>query len=213
MHDLLNCKEYRFVIEYFKETPFTVREVYADWLAQTYHFVCHSTRLSALGASKLSVDDPVGKRMAAHAIEEKGHHTLALKDLESLGMNIPDFPPHGVTNAFYQAQYYKVIFEEPHFLLGQIFMLEALAVEVGQWMYKVVKNAHGEKASRFVKVHAFEDAKHVEKALNVMRTFSSQQQAGVRSNFLQACELYYYILRSANGESFVNLCRNSQKAA
>lgn len=211
MRDLLNSSEYKFVVNYFKSMDFADREVYANWLAQTYYFVCHSTRLSALGASRLSVDDPVGKRMFAHTIEEKGHHMLALKDLEELGKDIKDYQPYGVTNALYQAQYYRVLFEEPHYLLGQIFMLESFAADACPWQYEIVRKSFGEKASRFVKVHAAEDSAHVNKALEVMSQFPPHLQAGLRANFMQACELYFYILHSANGENFSNLCRRSLK--
>jgi len=202
MKKLLSSPEYRYVVDYFQKMDFSDKDVYANWLAQTYYFVSHSVRLSALGASKLPVDSPIGKRMAAHTIEETGHHTIAMKDIEGLGRKISDFPAFGVTNAFYQAQYYKVLFEHPYHLLGQIFMLEAFSVEVGPWMYDVVKKAHGEKATRFVKVHAHEDVDHVEKALKAIESFPVENQKGTEDNFYQACELYFNILKSIQEKSF-----------
>ena len=202
MTELLSSREFQFVVSYFKKMNFRDPEVYGNWLAQTFYFVSHSVRLSALGASKLPVDCPIGKRMVAHTMEEKGHHTIAHKDIEALGRRIDDYPPFGVTNAFYQAQYYKVLFEHPYHLLGQIFMLEAFSVEVGPWIYDLVRDAHGEKASRFVKVHAHEDVDHVEKALAAINAFPEENKEGTRQNFLQACELYFQILRSINEASY-----------
>ncbi|WP_413561444.1 iron-containing redox enzyme family protein [Bdellovibrio sp. HCB209] len=202
MNELLKSKEFRFVVDYFKTMDFTNKEVYANWLAQTYYFVSHSVRLSALGAARLPVDSAVGKRMVAHTIEEKGHHTVAEKDIENLGLRLADFPAFGVTNAFYQSQYYKVMFEHPYHLLGQIFMLEAFSVEMGPWMYDIVKNAHGDKACRFVKIHAMEDIDHVEKALAAIQSFPAENQTGTAENFYQACEMYYGILKNINEASY-----------
>jgi uncharacterized ferritin-like protein (DUF455 family) len=198
MNELLKSKEFTYVVEYFKTMDFSNKEIYANWLAQTYYFVSHSVRLSALGASMLPVDTAVGKRMVAHTMEEKGHHTVAAKDLEALGKTVSDYPAFGVTNAFYQSQYYKVMFEHPYHLLGQIFMLEAFSVEIGPWMYEIVKNAHGDKACRFVKIHAHEDVDHVQKALEAIQTFPKENQEGTAANFYQACEMYYNILKSVN---------------
>jgi len=213
MRELLNTDEYKFVVKTFKETDFTDREVYAHWLAQTYYFVCHSTRLSALASARLPVDDPVGRRMFTHTLEEKGHHMLALKDLEALGKDIKDYPPYGVTNAFYQAQYYKVLFEEPHFLFGQIFMLESLGADCCYWQYEIVRDKFGEKTGQFAKVHGTEDVNHVKKALEVINSLSPEMKSGIRTNFMQACELYYYILQSARGGGYSRLCHGFKKAA
>jgi hypothetical protein len=207
MKKLLKSNEYKFVIDYFKSMDFKDKNIYGNWLAQTFYFVSHSVRLSALGGSKLPADSEVGKRMLAHTIEEKGHHTIALKDIAGLGKKIEDFPAFGVTNAFYQAQYYKVLFEHPYHLLGQIFMLEAFSVDVGNWMYGIVKKPHGEDCSRFVSVHTHEDIDHVKKALEVMEKFPPENKRGVEENFYQACELYFSILRSINEENFKTLSK------
>ncbi|HEX6084992.1 MAG TPA: iron-containing redox enzyme family protein [Thermoanaerobaculia bacterium] len=196
MHDLLDSPRFRFVLDYFRTLDFTNRDVYANWLAQTYYFVSHSVRLSALGASRLDVDHPLSQRMVAHTREEAGHHKLAKRDIEALGRRLEDFPQLGVTSAFYQAQYYVVLFEDPAHLIGQILMLEAVSVELGAWMHDLVHARHGEAASRFVKVHAQEDQDHVRKAIAAVNELPPAQQAGVARNFSQACEMYFLILRS-----------------
>jgi hypothetical protein len=213
MQELLKSNEFRFVVDYFKHMDFSDREIYANWLAQTYYFVSHSVRLSSLAAAKLPVDSAIGQRMAAHTVEEKGHHTVAIKDIESLGKKITDYPPFGVTSAFYQAQYYKVLFEHPHHLLGQIFMLEALAVEAGPWMHRLVKKCYGAQGTRFVRIHEHEDQDHVTKAIQAMNSFSDEHKAGTKENFFQACEVYYYILRSVNEAAYSALCRSDLKRA
>src|SRR5687767_1252839 len=116
--ELTDSANFRFVIDYFRRVDFSKRDIYANWLAQTYYFVSHSVRLSALGASKLDVDHPLSKRMVAHTREETGHHLIAKRDIEALGRKLEDYPQLGVTSAFYQAQYYVVLFEDPAHLIG-----------------------------------------------------------------------------------------------
>ncbi|HPI41407.1 MAG TPA: iron-containing redox enzyme family protein [Pseudobdellovibrionaceae bacterium] len=192
--ELLESTNYRQVINLFQKMDFTKKEIYANWLAQTYYFVCHSVRLSSLGASRCDVDDPIGKRMAAHTIEEKGHHTIAKSDLKNLDENLENYPVFGLTKAFYESQYYKVLFEEPSSLLGQILMLEAFAVDVGPWFYETTKTSWGEKATNFIRVHANEDKIHVIKAMDAIDSLNNQQKKLVINNFYQACEMYSAIL-------------------
>jgi hypothetical protein len=205
MIPLLHSSEYSFVQNYIQTLDFTHRRTYAQWLAQTFHFVSHSVRLSALGASAIDVDHPLARRMVAHTREETGHHNLARNDIRALEMDVADFPPFGVTNAFFQAQYYKVLFEHPAHLLGQILMLEALAADRGSWLLDVVEPVFGKSASRFLELHSREDQEHVAKALAALEELPPDQQEGVKINFRQACELYYLILRSIREQSFAEL--------
>jgi thiaminase len=196
MHGLIESPRFRSVLDYFRTLDFASPDVYGNWLAQTYYFVSHSVRLSALGASRLDVDHPLSKRMVAHTREEAGHHLLAKRDIEGLGLALSDFPQLGVTSAFYQAQYYVVLFEDPCHLIGQILMLEAVSVELGPWLYPLVHDCHGRNASRFVEVHAREDQDHVAQAIAALGALTPSQQEGVAKNFRQACEMYVLILRS-----------------
>jgi thiaminase len=205
MHDLLESPRFRSVLDFFRTLDFENPAVYANWLAQTYHFVSHSVRLSALGASRLDVDDPLSKRMVAHTREEMGHHLLARRDIEALGLDPNAFPQLGVTSAFYQAQYYVVLFEHPAHLVGQILMLEAVSVELGPWLCDIVSKRHGEAASRFVKVHAQEDQDHVRHAIAAVNALPPAQQEGVAKNFAQACEMYFLILRTIKEAGAVSM--------
>jgi len=212
MKHLLETPEFAFVIAYFRSIDFTDRRKYANWLAQTYYFVSHSVRLSALGASALDIDDPLSKRMVAHTKEESGHHLLARRDIEALGGTLSEFPRLGVTGAFYQSQYYKVLFEHPSHLVGQILMLEAVSVELGSWLLGIVEPAFGRDACRFVEVHAREDRDHVRKALDALNELAAENQRGVQTNFMQACEMYFFILRSLNEQSFADIVRHRPTA-
>ncbi len=192
---LLESKQYLSTLEQFEKTDFANVETYSMWLAQTYYFVRHSVRLSALGAAALSVDDDLQKRMIAHTTEEMGHHTVAERDLSHLGKNVSEYPELGLTKVFYQSQYYKVLFEHPAHLLGQILVLEAVAVSLGDWMYDLVKDQYGESATKFVKIHAQEDKNHVKRAMMAVNALDEKKQAGIKENFDQACEVYSILLQ------------------
>src|SRR5690606_24416532 len=74
--------------------PWTSRKVYGDWLAQTYYYVRHSTRLLAAAAARFPLDErgsALHYRFAAHIGEEKRHEQLALHDLQQLGFTLAEF--------------------------------------------------------------------------------------------------------------------------
>ena len=195
MRYLLDSNEYKQVCKYFEQMDFTNAETYKLWLAQTYYFVCHSVRLTAFAAAKLPIDDLLSERMLEHIDDEKAHHLLALHDLKNMKGDIKNYPALGLTKAFVESQYYKIMFDHPHHLLGQILMLEALPTVVGDNMYKKVTQAFGKNIASFVKVHAYEDQKHIEKAFEVCQLVKEENLKGIEENFFQACEVYYAILK------------------
>jgi thiaminase len=175
--------------------PWQSREVYAEWIAQTYHFVCHSTRLLALSASRFSVaEDAFHLRFLEHLREEKNHDKLALSDLRALGHDISDHPEQPETRAFWQGQYYLVEHVSPKALFGYIWSLEELAATKGRSIYKELCRAHGEPASVFMKVHAEEDLDHVEKLYEQLQKLEGRDRVIVAENFEQSCVLYGHML-------------------
>lgn len=171
--------------------PWNRHEVYGDFLAQTYYFVCHSTRLLALAASRFQVDqDPLFRRFASHISEENAHERLALSDLKNMKLDLEAFPEKAVTRAFYEAQYYKVERQNPTALLGYILFLEALAVQTGPFVYDMARKAHGETCARFLKVHVEEDPDHVNHALDAIESRPPHEQAFIEQNLWQSQGLY-----------------------
>ncbi len=184
--------ELKMALEDFnRKTPSTLlldKEIYAEWLAQTYFFVRHSTSLLGFALPYLK-HDQLKHRFEHHMGEEDRHDLLALKDLQKLGKDICDYQEMSQTQAFYQSQYYRITFEGGTSLLGYILFLEALAVGWGQQSYENIKNVHG-GAVLFLKVHAEEDPHHVDEAMNAIMGLSPAEQDIICRNLRYSADIY-----------------------
>lgn len=174
-----------------KDFPWTDREAYAMWVAQTYYFVSHSTRLIALAAARSGFDVPeIHNRFLAHVGEEKGHEKLCLLDLKGLGKDLKDLPEMPATASMYQTQYYWTEHENGPSFLGYVLALETLAARFGGDIKNVLEKEFGPKAAHFLRVHAEEDVAHVDQALSKIESLPEQYQASVMKN-LQNSFTYY----------------------
>ncbi|MEZ4751609.1 MAG: iron-containing redox enzyme family protein [Bdellovibrionota bacterium] len=169
---------------------------YAHWLAQTFYYVSHSTRLLALGASRFPVSEDVfHQRFLAHAGEEKKHEFLALADLKTMGMEIDTLPEFAATRSFYQVQYYWIEHVSPKAFYGYIVMLEGLAVAKARWIENAVKPNYQQNVTRFLKVHANEDPGHLDNAHAFISKLPEVEKKRILSNFEQSLQLYSAMLR------------------
>lgn len=190
--------ELQITMNQFKEnnppSMFKDKNLYADWLAQTYYFVCHSTALLGYALPHLK-NSQLRHHFEHHMTEENKHELLALKDLERLGMDIKDFPEHASTQAFYHSQYYRINFEGGTSLLGYILFLEGMAAYCGKEIYHQVKDVHM-GSTLFMKVHADEDPHHLEGAIKTILALPSQEQEAIMRNFHYSAEIYQQIILS-----------------
>jgi len=184
--------------------PWSDRAAYGDWLAQTYHYVKHSTRLLAAAAARFPTDeagDALHHRFAKHMAEEKKHELLCLHDLKALDFPLGAFPELPATRTFYASQYFEVEHEDPMALFGYILVLEVTSVREGDWVHARVAEAHGEKTAAFVKLHAAEDVEHVEKALHALTAATDPQKELVRRTMRQTARGYRAILEDTAARS------------
>ncbi len=182
--------------------PWERREAYAQWLAQTYFYVRHSTRLGALAASRFEIGergDALHYRFAAHIGEEKKHEQLCLHDLKQLGLSIDDFRELPGTRMFYEPQYYKIEHQSPSALFGYIVALEAFGPAYGPQIVQTVTGAFGPKCAAFLKVHAEEDEDHIEKALAMIATVPDRERSFVLENLEQTTHAYRALLAEIVG--------------
>jgi len=177
--------------------PWRDRRVYGDWLAQTYWYVRHSTRLLAAAAARFLQDDAgnaLHVRFAAHMAEEKRHERLAEHDLKALGLGLDAFAERASTRAFYECQYYKIEHVNPVALFGYILALEAMSAAHGPWAYEQASTAHGASAATFLALHAHDDADHVQKAIAMVERIDARGRADIEKNLEQSTFGYLTML-------------------
>jgi hypothetical protein len=180
-----------------EEFPWEDRAAYGDWLAQTYYYVRHSTRLLAASAARFPLDargNALHHRFAEHMAEEKQHEKLALHDIRELGFSIDDLPERSSTRFFYEPQYYKIEHVHPVALFGYILPLEAIGPVGGKRVIERVSAAHGTKVIAFLKLHTEEDVNHLAKALEVLAAVPPEQRDVVLQNLEQSTDGYVGIL-------------------
>ena len=151
-----------------EQFPWEDQDSYVTWLAQTYYYVAHSTRLLAAAAARMpfsALGNQLHHRCAAHMAEEKKHELLAAHDLAALGRRVEAFPELPATRILYEPQYMKIEHVSPIALFGYILTLEAMSATHGPMNLERVVPAHGEHAAAFLTLHAREDQGHVAKAL------------------------------------------------
>jgi hypothetical protein len=177
--------------------PWADRATYGDWLAQTYWYVRHSTRLLAASAARFGHDDlgnALHVRFAAHMGEEKRHELLALHDLKAIGLELEAFPERPSTRAFWEPQYYKIEHVNPVALFGYILALEAMSAAHGPSVFEQVSTAHGSAAATFLKLHAHDDEDHVAKAVAMLEHVDARGRADIEQNLEQSTFSYLTLL-------------------
>lgn len=172
------------------------KSLYADWLAQSYLYVRHATRVLASAAARCSMEqEPLHKKLLDGINEEKNHELLATRDLAHLKYNLKDFNEYPETSAYYQTLYYNIQADGPFALLGYFLPLEGLAAEGLNSVCDTIMSQYSEKGSSFMKVHCKLDLGHFEEGLNFLDTLSSDQLTIIERNMKLSTELYINMLR------------------
>lgn len=166
--------------------PWHDRYAYGMYIAQTYYYVCHSVRLLATAAGRMTMEDNSShKRFLTHIREESGHEVMARRDLEELGYTLEDFPELPETRMFWETQYYKIEHIDPLSLMGYILALEAVACEQCPWITQELKKSFPNNAHTFMRVHGEEDPDHVTKAWEQISALPPARLKAVVENFEQ----------------------------
>jgi hypothetical protein len=207
MYTLENFKrdadaELKKLAEAMSHFPWENKRAYADWCAQTYYYVCHSTRLLALASGHCAVaDQPLHRRFIDHLTEEKGHEKLASNDVKNLGLKLEDYPERPQTALFYQNQYYWLSRNDGKTIFGWIIALEGNAVYAGKPAFDRAIQSHGRGTASFLKVHSEEDVDHLQKAFDFVENFSESELLKAKKNLAQSIFLYVDILNSIAAEA------------
>ncbi len=181
--------------EVIEAMPWENPVFYNLFLAQTYYFVSHSTRLLARSISHFGVDrDNLYRRFVAHLKEENYHERLVVNDLKNFALHPSDFPEMSITRAFWESQFFKIDQTKGVSLLGYILYLEAIPVHC----FKEVHSLFPKQSKSFAKVHMEEDPAHLKSAISMIEEMNEHEQLQIWNNFNQTSELYQIMLCEIN---------------
>lgn len=188
----------------YEKIDFSDETIYSQWLAQTYFFVRHSTRLLNLSAALTPFElQFFHLRANEHAVEEKGHERMIESDLKNLGLEINHFSENSSTQTFYQCQYYGIEHIHPLCFLGYVLVLESLPITLGVELLPIIEKKFGKNACSFVRVHSQEDVKHIKSLIAVFEKLNPEIITAIKDNLEQASYLYIQFLNEIIEKSAV----------
>lgn len=202
--------------ENFRAFPWTNREAYALWLAQSFYLVKHTVNFLCLVASKIGPDRAdLHKNVIRHLREESGHDELALRDLKHLGYgDLSQLPELPETRYLWQAQYFWIHQAGPFAHSGYSLMLEGLATRECKPIAETLERTYGKAGATFVRVHAMEDEGHFEEGMGRLLAAPGSEGPQAIENLAQSRELYERILREVAARTAKGSgSRSTKKAA
>lgn len=175
----------------YKNINFEDKQVYAEWLAQSYFFVRHSTRLLNLSSGLTPFElNFYHLRANDHAREEKNHEKMLIMDLKELDFSIDKFEESPIIKAFYQSQYYTIEHIHPLGFIGYIYLLESLPLGLGKTLLKRIENVYGKKGTTFLRVHTQEDEDHIQSLLKLIEALPKEVVKAIEQNLILSGTLY-----------------------
>ena len=193
--------------------PWENEKAYAEWIAQTYYLVRHTTRLLSLAAAYTPLDQRELHYMFIEHLSEEEHHDLFLqKDLKSMNCNLNDFQEMTATQLIHQTQYYWIAQQNVCGLLGYALLLEGVSAIFGPKIYPRVLNAYGTKGTTFIKLHVEVDQGHYAEGLKLLQQIKSSDIPAVMDNLKQSAFLYQKMYSEIMSKYGLDYSKN-QKAA
>lgn len=171
----------------------TNESFYASYLAQTYRYIVHSTKLLALAAGIAKSKD-LRECLEHHVAEENGHEHWVLGDLKRLGYKLEDFPENPQTKRLYDQIYAGVREYGPAAIVGYAMALEGLSAKVCPKLTPVLTKRYGAKCSTFIKNHGEIDPGHAAESFNILKFFSESEKIKIESYIKLSAEAYIEFL-------------------
>jgi pyrroloquinoline quinone (PQQ) biosynthesis protein C len=169
---------------------------YAEYLAQTYFYVRHATRVLAKAAWRCNFEEePLHKKLLQGINEEKNHELMCTSDLEHVGYDLKEFTELPETSAYYQTLYAMIDAHGPYALLGYFVSLEGLGAIGFNDVYNRVVKTYGKGGAQFIEVHAHLDQGHFEEGLSYILTLPEAQQRLVAETCIVAGRHYESFLK------------------
>jgi hypothetical protein len=181
--------------------PWGDARAYANWLAQTYFYTRHASRVSAHATLRTPVTrHDLHDHFVRTINEEKDHPPMVLDDLRELGFRIEQFSEHALTSAFYQTLHYQIDTVGPFALIGYFFVIEGYAATDGKQMLTTLRESHGGKGLTFLEEHVLADAVHFPKAQAFVASLADDELRVVAQCGTQASSIYRHMVRAIQDE-------------
>lgn len=175
--------------------PWENREAYARWLLNTWEYVQHTTRLTALAAARIPLGaEELHARLLTHGAEEMGHEKLLVDDLAALGHALDDTKISPITTALAQSLYYQIEYLSAFALFGRVLPLEGVSAQSSHRVRTRVVAAHGPNVVRFLQVHGDADPTHVEEAFTALANIGPREVEIIEKGISLTCSLYRSML-------------------
>jgi len=148
--------------------PWEDRNAYALWLSATHQYTTFSVPLLRYAADRMKKAE-LKEEMKIHIQGEDGHEKIALSDLKALGHSVAE-ETTAIKNLY--STVYSWVDENPNLIFAYSTPLEYLSARLAPEVAERLIKAHGEKCSRFMKVHAAVDQEHTHATWKTFEQFS-----------------------------------------
>lgn len=167
------------------------RWLYANWLAQTFYYTRHATRIISWAAAKTPhTNEWLHLKLIQLIHEEKNHEELANHDLKNLGFSMNQFAELPSTTAYYSTLFYLIDHINPVSLFGYFSILEGLAVGAGVKLYAQIEKNFGKSTATFLKVHCMADVEHFDEDLAILEKLNEIELVAIEKSVDLSINLY-----------------------
>lgn len=173
----------------FVNFPWELRPAYAEYLAQTYQYIQHSTKLLAHAAEKTK-NSELKECFLHHVAEEVGHENWAKNDLKALGYDLSDFNELPQTNTLYSQIYDGIDEHGPAPIVGYSLALEGLSAKRCPEIAKRLIETYGKRCSTLIYNHGEIDQDHFSSAFDILRYFNDDELKVVQEFLVLSVESY-----------------------
>lgn len=194
MEDYINSFKEE-VLKTFSSLDYQNKNIYSDYLAQTYFYVKHSVPLLHL-AYPFCENEKIKQAYISHIQEEGGHENLAKNDLRRLNSLAPkNFEEKINTKILYHVGYKSVV-NNPVSFVGYIAALEFTAIWFFPEWVKKLEELYGEKTISFVHEHGVLDMEHTETMLELCRSMTDADLEETKKVCKETFDAYLNIIRN-----------------
>lgn len=179
------------------------RQRYINFLIQLYPLVSHFCPLMAAAAGRCADRYPeLRNYLYEHIAEERGHEQMVLDDLESLYFDSADVPayfPRPPVQAMLGFNYHMIATDDPHNVLGLIYVLEIVSSVYGGRVAQAVSqnvNLPLSQGFTFLESHAVLDDEHLGELRKVMQSVNESELESVVLNSVQT---NFYLFKQVLG--------------